>query len=768
MRDLRLHGFAVLGLLLTVTAHAQQQLEVPRLTLLPDRPTPYLMRDWRKVAHAYDRLVFDEHAKGQYLPLIWRVPNTPNLKVPGFGIPSYVGKEETRGKTGEGIAALGALLGATAVGIDKTKGPTNWLALTEQYVHPEEGIVLNNAGGRTGSSFWYELLPGVVFTQLASRYPTWTRGREISRAMADSWVRGTEALDGNFDHTSFNFGTMKPYDNGLWKEPEAAAAVAYLELFESLRSPDPKYLKTARRALDSMHKREENPTYEVLTAHGALAAAYLNAEKGDRWDVPRFVDWCFEPTSPYRTGWGMIVGRWGEYDVGGLMGSTNDGGGYAFAMNTYLTAATLAPLARYDDRFSASIAKWLLNAANASRLFYRNGLPDSHQSSANWTEDKEHGIAYEALRRSYDGKSPYATGDAKRNKWAAEDFGLYGGGYVGLLGALVHPTNVPEILRIDLRATDDLPTKGYPTDLYWNPYPSAKTVQVDLGKTPARLYDAVANRFLSAKPTRGVYALKLKPKQSVQLVRVPGQGKPVFDQNRTLVAGIPIDYNNGRVPLVPRVKAKRTDLSVKVPVSRAKVGKDGSVDWSSLKSGAIAMAASGNGTMRADVRFAWDEHYLYVRVDQRAPATKTIEAPSRAELGKHPWDFENVILNFDPSRGEFATANSPEVILGWSSQARKDLSYSALLPNESIEVSTSGTSERSDRVIEARIAWQAIHASLDTRTPLAKYLKPGLQIACQPLLTDGTFERQAYVGGARYARPTGYDVNSRTLVLESR
>jgi hypothetical protein len=726
------------------------------------------MRDWRKVAHDFDRLVFDETAKGPYLPLVWRVPGAPNLKVPGFGIPSYVGKEETRGKTGEAIAALGALLGATAVGIDKSKGPTDWIALTEQYVHPEDGIVLNNAGGKTGSSFWYELLPGVVFTQLAARYPNWTRGREISRGMADAWVRGTEALNGNFDYTSFDFRTMKPVDNGLWKEPEAAAGVAYIELFEALRSDDPKYLKTARRALESMQRRDTNPTYEALLGHGALAAAYLNAERGDRWDVPRFVDWCFDPSSPYRTGWGMVVGRWGEHDVGGLIGSTNDGGGYAFAMNTFLSAATLAPLTRYDDRFSASIAKWVLNAANASRLFYRNGLPESHQSSFNWKEDPSSGIAYEALRRTWDGKSPYATGDAKRNKWAAEDFGLYGGGYVGLLGALVHPTNVPMILRIDLRATDDLPTKAYPTDLYWNPHETAKTVRVDLGRTPVRVYDAVSNRFLREKPSSGEFALKLKPKQAVQLVRIAHPGKPTHDRNRTLVAGIPIDYNNGRVPLPPRVKREPKDLSVKVPVARAKVGKDGTLDWSAMRSAPIALAASGNGTMRADIRFGWDERYLYIRVDQRAPATKTIEVPSPAELAKHPWDFENVILNLDPSRGRFPAAYTPEFTLGWSSTGRTDLTASAFLAPGSIEARTTGTADAANRVIEARIAWPAIHASLGTKTPLKSYLKPGLEIACQPLLTDGTFERQAYVGGARYARPTGWDVNSRTLVLEAK
>lgn len=728
------------------------QLSISRVELLPDRPTPYLLRDWSRTAREFDRAVFDEGARGTYLPLVWRVSGVPNLDVPGFGMPSYVGKEEMRGRPAEAVTALGALLGATAVGIDKRR----WVELTPQYLNAAEGTILNNVGGRSGSSFWYELLPSITFVQLASRYPDWTRGADISKGIADAWIRGVDTLEGDFDHTSFDFAGRKAVDNGQWKEPDAAAGVAYLQLFEGLRSADEKYLGAARRALTALDTRETNPTYEILTAYGALAAAYLNAERGERWNVPRLVDWCFDPTSPHRAGWGMVAGRWGDYDVGGLMGSTSDGGGYPFAMNTFLNAATLAPVARYDDRFSAALAKWVLNLANASRLFYRDGLPKTHQSSAEWPGDSGNGIPYEALRRSWEGKSPYATGDAKRNGWAKEDLGLYGGGYVGLLGALVRPTNVPMVLQIDLRATDFLPTKAYPTDLLWNAHDAAKVVEFDLGSTPVRPYDAVSNRFLSLKPVRGVYKVRLAPKQAVQVVRVPARGSVAYSRNRTIVEGVPIDFNNGRVPLPPRVARPRRDESVSVDVARA--GKDGTVDWS--KSGAIQLSG---GTMRADLRFAWNDRTLYFRLDQRASSTETVEAPSADELRKHWWDFESVGLNLDLGREALAVASVPEVTVGWSSIKAKGLVFSPDLAG--VQTETSGTAGAADRVIQGRIAWTDFIKAVGTRKPFRELIKRGTKIGCQPLLVDGSWRRQAYLNGKQYLRPSGFDRDSRTLVL---
>ena len=232
----------------------------PASALLPDRPAPYVLRDWTTTTRAYDQTVFRRRTKGPYLPLVWRVADAPNLDRPGFGVPSYVGKEEMRGQAGEAVAALGSLLGPTMIGIDKR----TWVELTPEFLNEAQGRILNNVGSKGSGSFWYDLLPAVVFTQLASKYPAWERGRTISKRMADAWRRATDDLKADFDHTSYDYEGRKPQDNGQWKEPEAAAAVAYLELFEGLRSGDRVYLDACRKALGSLDRRDDNPTYEVL------------------------------------------------------------------------------------------------------------------------------------------------------------------------------------------------------------------------------------------------------------------------------------------------------------------------------------------------------------------------------------------------------------------------------------------------------------------------------------------------------------------------
>ena len=36
---------------------------------MPNKPEPYIMRDWKQVAIGYDSLVYDVTKKGEYLPL---------------------------------------------------------------------------------------------------------------------------------------------------------------------------------------------------------------------------------------------------------------------------------------------------------------------------------------------------------------------------------------------------------------------------------------------------------------------------------------------------------------------------------------------------------------------------------------------------------------------------------------------------------------------------------------------------------------------------
>ncbi len=730
------------------------QLAIPRVDLLPDRPTPYLMRDWSKTAIDFDHFVFDRNQTAPFTPLVWSVPNTPNLEEDGFGIPSYVGKEQVRGKWDEAITALGAVLGPTAVGVNKIA----YAKLLAQYHRPGPGIVVNNVGSHGGNSFWYDLLPSVVFSQIASRFPSWGQGQAISKGIADGWMHASQSLNYDFDHTAYSFDSKAPFDNQQWTEPESAAAVAYIELQYALKSGNPKYLAVAKKALNTLQNRADNPTYEVLTPFGALSAAYLNAEKGTQYDVPRFVNWCFDPTSPHRVGWGMVVGKWGGIDAGGLMGSTTDSGGYAFAMNTYLSLGTLAPVARYDDRLSASLAKWILNAANASRLFYRNSLPKDHQSSPDWTGDPNNALAYEGVRKTWEGKSPYATGDAVRGKWAQTDLGLYGSGYVGLLGALVKTTNVPEILEINLRATDFLPTKSYPTSLYWNPYDTTKTVRINLGQKAVRLYDAVGNGFIASKAISGNYSLRIASKQAIQLVQVPVVGALKVSGRKSLVNDIAIDFNNGKQPMPQPTQPVRIDLSRKIQVPRA---DSENVDWA--KSAAIKMTA---GKMQAEIRFAWNSTYLFFRADQASPSTAKVEAPSASELSTHHWDFENLILNFDPSREAYPITALPEIVLGWSSDAQTNLVASVVMPKGTVQTTTGGSYGNANRWIEGKIAWRDLYAALGTRKPLSEIAKKCSMISCQPMLTDGNWARQAYLNGKPYSKPTGFDRDSVTLVLK--
>ena len=55
-----------------------QQINISRIEQMPNLPSPYEMRDWKKVTMGYDSLVFNFNLTGQYLPLVWLNTNTVN------------------------------------------------------------------------------------------------------------------------------------------------------------------------------------------------------------------------------------------------------------------------------------------------------------------------------------------------------------------------------------------------------------------------------------------------------------------------------------------------------------------------------------------------------------------------------------------------------------------------------------------------------------------------------------------------------------------
>src|SRR3954453_5998709 len=135
---------------------------IDRVEPMHNRPMPFKLKDYKAIARGCDKLLFDFEAKGQYLPLIWWDDTHINTPMRGFGFPSFVGRpDQNGGMNHESITTMGALLGATIAGIDKSRDPGghNWVQMAEVYFNSKNGenVVLNNVKAETGGSYWYEL-----------------------------------------------------------------------------------------------------------------------------------------------------------------------------------------------------------------------------------------------------------------------------------------------------------------------------------------------------------------------------------------------------------------------------------------------------------------------------------------------------------------------------------------------------------------------------------------------------------------------------------
>lgn len=490
---------------------------VPTIGKMPRCPAPFKMLDWIAVARHYDEVVFDFDRRGEYFPLIWIDDARRNYDQPTFGLYTVVGDPRmgpyaNGGEGHEAVACIGAVIGASLVGIDKSnQHGHDYVAMCKNYFNRENGwnIVMDytsecakGAGGAYGGSFWYDLYPNFLFLMLADLYPIHDGFDEIIAAVADRMVGANRILAGNYNHTYFDFQSMRPVDNGRWTEPDGAAGVAWISYMAYRRLGDKRYLQTAIEAMNVLNAMKASPHYEVMLPFGAMIAARLNLEHGTSYDVAKIIEWCFDGTSTCRPGWGVLSDTWNGYDVHGLQGSLTDGGGYAFAMNTFDMVAALAPLPRYAPEFAADIAKWVLNAANASRLFYPSELPPELQTCRHHCEQTEGVIAYEGLRK-YDKeglaasdpvlaeeRSPFAQGDS--HNWGRKSgitfpdishLSLYGSSHVGMLAGVINRVVPGRPLVVDCNKTDFFGDKTRPMFLAYNPW--AEAVELALSEIPA-------------------------------------------------------------------------------------------------------------------------------------------------------------------------------------------------------------------------------------------------------------------------------------------
>jgi hypothetical protein len=598
------------------------------------------------------------------------------------------------------------------------------------------------------------------------------------RTAADRWHEAYTALAAkpgglNFDHTAFNLAKMEPTDNGKWREPDGAEAMAWV-LFSAYRKfGDEKYLNAAKELMAHTDRREMNPHYEILHLYGTYLAARLNAEHDTNYDVGRFVNWCFNP-SETRPGWGVGVGRWGEYECSGLACGVQDGGGYAFLMNTYVLGGCVVPMVRYDERFARGVGKWMLNTMQAVRLFYPDELPAEMQSSPGWKSDPPNVIAYEGLRRrGPKGQSPYATGDAVRFKWGNTDLGIYGSGFVGMFAGMITPGDDPMIPRLDLLACDFFRDKAYPSYLYYNPYNERREVSVAVGDSAVDVYDAVRNTFVARNVT-GAAKVSLDSDSAMVLVLAPAGGKESSDGRKTLVDDIVIDYDNGRVPRpLPNKRPRVADQSKAVAADRATVVVDGDPkEWAGVGSDTLQLNTGGRGKLELDLRFAWDNEFFYVLAKQTAKGEKVNEVKDAAAYAYAPWDSDSVWLHLDIPNGRVPSVGDLVLALSLNSNRLKDLYVAAgLTPEErtGIHSATSGTADAGDRVVEARVPWSTLIRYATSNQPrlverLGK-VGPGFRFGCEPMLIEFNHTRQSFIGGAHYRRPSGRDADSRDIVL---
>src|SRR5665647_3634231 len=92
-----------------------QQVNVTRIDLMPNKPSPYLMRNWKNTALGYDSLVYNYNLTGQYLPLIRDYSNTINYPSHGsYGLHTVVGT--TSPDNFEAINVLPSVIGASLSG----------------------------------------------------------------------------------------------------------------------------------------------------------------------------------------------------------------------------------------------------------------------------------------------------------------------------------------------------------------------------------------------------------------------------------------------------------------------------------------------------------------------------------------------------------------------------------------------------------------------------------------------------------------------------
>lgn len=536
------------------------QVPIARIEEMPAMPQPYKILDWREKALKFDAYVFDFDTRVNGSPLIWLDSARRNIPQVTFGLYTAIndsrqGPQHHGGEFHESLNSLAAILGGGLVGIDKTdQNGCNFVKMVQNYFNCDNGwnIMMNNTcpevallGGGYGRDWWYDVFPNVLYYAVCDVFPGVEGADTLQHRIAEQFCKADSVLNGNYNYSYFDYGRMEGKVNSIPLQQDAAGGHAYVLYAAYRKFGDPRYLAGAKSALQALLSQQESRFYEVLLPMSAIVAARLNAEEGTDFDVKKIIDWTFEgcQNPQGRYGWGVVTGRWGDYDVSGLQGSLYDGGGYAFFMNSVKLSWPLVPMVKYEPRFAAAIGRWMLNNVNACRLFYPQEIDDLHQWLPEMKNLTSGHVAYEGLRRtdcygkeSLKGVEPVALGDGPN--WTPENpaesmFSVYSTSPVGIFGAMVTETSVPGILRLDCNTTDFYAERPYRVWLYYNPYAERKSVDYESADA-VDLFDIVSKKYL-ARNRSGRFRIDLPASGAVVVTELPA-GTSLTLQGEKLMA----------------------------------------------------------------------------------------------------------------------------------------------------------------------------------------------------------------------------------------
>ena len=522
------------------------QISLPRIDQMPELPQPLKIIDWKNKAIRFDSLVFNFKNHALYGSLIWLDSARRNFDQVTFGLYTVIGDarqgpKNNNGEFHEALTSLNSLLSAGLMKIDKTRqNGFNYVKMAQNYFNRDNhwDIVMNNTnsyvamlGGGYGRDWWYDVYPNILYYGVAALFPDVENTKYIQRSIAEQFFKADSVLNGNYDYSYFDYSRMKGMRNNIPWQQDAAGGHAWVLYSAYRKFGDKRYLHGAESAIQALVNQKESRFYEVLLPFGAYTAARLNAEQGTDYDVTRLLNNIFDgcQSKDGRYGWGIIAEKWGDYDVYGLQGSITDGGGYAFFMNSVAITWPLVSLVKYEPQYARAIGKYMLNAVNASRLFYPDQIDEKNQWLPKLKDLTSGIIGYEGLRKADDlnnptmkGISPVAIGDGP--KWVAGQpkesmFSLYSTSISGVFGAIVNKTGVEGILALDCNATDFYAENKFPVYLYYNPYEETKTITY-LSDNNIDLFDIISKKYL-AKGEHGNVNISLHAREAALIVVLP-------------------------------------------------------------------------------------------------------------------------------------------------------------------------------------------------------------------------------------------------------